>query len=513
MDTVDTRSASVPEDGEKIIEIQLERLRTFKNHPFKVRMDQEMIRLSASVEKYGIINPLIVRPIPDGVYEIISGHRRKAAAEKFGYRKVPVIIRVMSDDEAVINMVDSNLQREQITFSEKAFAYKMKNEAMKRTGGRRKSSQSDYPLKGKKTVEIIGEEFGDSAKQVQRYLKLTDLIPELLEKLDNGELSFNPAVELSYLTIEEQKEFIDAMEYTQAVPSISQAQRMKKLSREKKLTGTKMREIMGEIKKGAITRVILSLCELIVGGKTGLEPVEKTIIDRCVRLVYQEYLADPVPEKMPVLEDLYDLLRKQDEPEAQRLATALEIYVTGSLNVFNHRTNVDINNRIVCFDIKELGKQLKKIGMLIVQDQVWNRVTINRSAHKSTRYYIDEFHLLLKEEQTASYSVEIWKRFRKWGGIPTGITQNIKDLLASREIENIFENSDFIYMLNQASGDRQILAKQLNISPTQLSYVTNSNEGEGLLFYGNVIIPFIDHFPKNSSLYRIMTTKPEEQEV
>ncbi len=175
--------------------------------------------------------------------------------------------------------------------------------------------------------------------------------------------------------------------------------------------------------------------------------------------VYQDYLSDPIPEKMPILQDLYDLLRGQDEPEAQRLATALEIYVTGSLNVFNHRTNVDINNRIVCFDIKELGKQLKKIGMLIVQDQVWNRVTVNRSAHKSIRYYNDEFHLLLKEEQTAAYSVEIWKRFRKWGGIPTGITQNIKDLLASREIENIFENSDFIYMLNQASGDRQILAK------------------------------------------------------
>ena len=254
---------------------------------------------------------------------------------------------------------------------------------------------------------------------------------------------------------------------------------------------------------------ILSLCELVVGGKNGLEPVEKTIIDRCVRLVYQEYLANPVPEKMPILEDLYNLPRKQEEPEAQRLATSLEIYVTGSLNVFNHQTNVDINNRIVCFDIKELGKQLKKIGMLVIQDQVWNRVTMNRSAHKSTRYYVDEFHLLLKEEQTAAYSVEIWKRFRKWGGIPTGITQNIKDLLSSREIENIFENSDFIYMLNQASGDRQILAKQLNISPTQLSYVTNSNEGEGLLFYGNVIIPFVDRFPKNS-LYKIMTTRLEE---
>ena len=255
---------------------------------------------------------------------------------------------------------------------------------------------------------------------------------------------------------------------------------------------------------------ILSLCELIVGGKEGLQPVQKTIIDRCVRLVYQTYLNDPRPENMPILEDLYDLLRAQEEKEAQYIATALEIYVTGSLNVFNHQSNVDINNRIVCYDIKELGKQLKKIGMLVVQDQVWNRVTINRAAHKSTRYYIDEMHLLLKEEQTAAYTVEIWKRFRKWGGIPTGITQNVKDLLSSREVENIFENSDFVYMLNQAGGDRQILAKQLGISPHQLSYVTHSSEGEGLLFYGSTILPFVDHFPKNTELYRIMTTKPQE---
>ena len=196
-----------------------------------------------------------------------------------------------------------------------------------------------------------------------------------------------------------------------------------------------------------------------------------------------------------MLGDLYDCLRAQKEPQAQRIATALEIYVNGSLNVFNHRTNVELNNRIVCFDIKELGKQLRKLGMLVVQDQVWNRVTINRDSRKSTRYYIDEF------------SVEIWKRFRKWGGIPTGITQNIKDLLASREIENIFENSDFILMLNQAAGDRQILAKQLNISPYQLSYVTNSGEGEGLLFYGSTIIPFKDKFDKSLKLYSLMTTK------
>ncbi len=257
---------------------------------------------------------------------------------------------------------------------------------------------------------------------------------------------------------------------------------------------------------------ILSLCELIVGGKDGLKPVEKTIIDRCVRMVYRDYLSDPCPEKMPILEDLYNELRKQEEKEAQYIATALEIYVTGSLNVFNHRTNINIANRIVSFDIKELGKQLKKIGMLIVQDAVWNRVTINREARKSTRYYIDEMHLLLKEEQTAAYTVEIWKRFRKWGGIPSGITQNIKDLLSSREVENIFENSDFILMLNQASGDRQILAKQLNISPHQLSYVTHSGEGEGLLFYGNVILPFVDRFPKNTELYGIMTTKPLDKQ-
>ena len=256
---------------------------------------------------------------------------------------------------------------------------------------------------------------------------------------------------------------------------------------------------------------ILSLCELIVGGKEGLQPVEKTIIDRCVRLVYREYLNDPVPEKMPVLGDLYDELRRQEEKEAQYIATALEIYVTGSLNVFNHRTNININNRVVSFDIKELGKQLKKIGMLIVQDAVWNRVTVNRDERKSTQYFIDECHLLLKEEQTAAYMVEIWKRFRKWGGIPTGITQNVKDLLASKEIENILENSDYIYMLNQAAGDRQILAQKLNISPHQLSYVTHSGEGEGLLFYGSTILPFVDRFPRDTELYRLMTTKLSEK--
>ena len=255
---------------------------------------------------------------------------------------------------------------------------------------------------------------------------------------------------------------------------------------------------------------LLSLCELVIGGKEGLMPVEKTVIDRSVRNVYRPFLAAPDPAKMPILGDLYDELLRQPEPEAARVAAALELYVSGSLNVFNHRTNVELSNRLVCFDIKQLGKQLKKLGMLVVQDQVWNRVTINRAEKKSTRYYMDEFHLLLKEEQTATYSVEIWKRFRKWGGIPTAITQNVKDLLSSREVENIFENSDFVLMLNQAQGDREILARQLNISPQQMKYVTHTEAGEGLIFYGNVVLPFLDRFPQNTELYRVMTTRPEE---
>ena len=254
---------------------------------------------------------------------------------------------------------------------------------------------------------------------------------------------------------------------------------------------------------------ILSFCELAAGGRNGLEPVEKTVIDRAVRIVYRPYLADPKPENVPILGDLYDEIKRQPEPEAARIAAALELYVHGSLNVFNHRTNVDINNRLVCFDIKELGKQLKNLGMLVIQDQVWNRVTVNRSEGKSTRYYVDEFHLLLRGE-VGRWSVEIWKRFRKWGGIPTGITQNIKDLLASPEIENIFENSDFIYLLNQASGDRKILCERLNISTQQAAHISNSGPGQGLIFFGNVILPFMDDFPQDNELYNIMTTKPEE---
>ena len=257
---------------------------------------------------------------------------------------------------------------------------------------------------------------------------------------------------------------------------------------------------------------LLSLMELIVGGKDGLQPVERTIIDRCARLVYRDYLNDPEHTPMPILQDLYDLLCRQAEPEAARLATALEIYVSGSLNLFNHRTNVDYKNaRVLCIDLKRLGGGLRKIAMHVMNDLTHSQVSYNFAHGIATWCYYDEFHVLLQDELTSSYFVTIWKMLRKKGCLPSALTQNVKDLLASRQVENIFENSDFLVMLSQAQGDRQILAKQLGISPHQLSYVTHSNSGEGLLFFGNVTIPFVDRFPQNTTLYSIMTTRPEDK--
>jgi type IV secretory pathway VirB4 component len=254
---------------------------------------------------------------------------------------------------------------------------------------------------------------------------------------------------------------------------------------------------------------ILSLMELIVGGKDGLQPVERTVIDRCVRLLYRDFINDPATAKMPILQDLYELLLEQPEAESKRLATALEIYVSGSLNVFNHRTNVDLDSRLVCLDLKQLGAGLRTIAMLIMQDLVWSRVSKNHTEGKATWCYLDEFHLLLKDELTASYCVTIWKMLRKKGCVPSALTQNVKDLLASREVENILENTDFMVLLSQAQGDRQILAKQLGISEHQLSYITHSNSGEGLLFFGNTTIPFVDRFPRGE-IYDLLTTRPED---
>ncbi|MEZ3470656.1 MAG: conjugal transfer protein TraE, partial [Schaedlerella sp.] len=267
---------------------------------------------------------------------------------------------------------------------------------------------------------------------------------------------------------------------------------------------------------------IITLCDLIAGGKNGLENDEKGIIDTCIKHIYDGYFENPLPENMPLLEDLYNALLKYEPkdvaPELQqeakkkavRIANSLVLYVHGSQNYFNHRTNVDSQNRIMCFDIRDLGNQLKELGMLIVQDAVWNRVSQNRERKIATRYYCDEFHLLLKERQTAIYSVEIWKRFRKWGGIPTGLTQNVGDFLKSEEIEGILGNSDFVYLLNQNAKDQAILADKLGLSEKQLAHVTNSEPGSGLILFDNVVIPFVDKYPSDTKTFRVMNTKPEE---
>lgn len=255
---------------------------------------------------------------------------------------------------------------------------------------------------------------------------------------------------------------------------------------------------------------ILSLCELLIGGRNGLSGSEKAVIDRSVKITYAKYFSNPRNNPVPTLLEFHEVLKSQPEQEATNIALALELYVTGSLGVFAQPTNIDINNRLVVFDIKDLGKQLRTLGMLIVLDQIWNRITQNRAIGKRTWVYIDEIYLLFQNEYSANYLFELYKRARKWGGIPTGITQNVEDLLISDLARRMLSNSDYIMMLNQAPTDRAELAQLLNISDQQLSYVTNANAGQGLIFSGSSIIPFIDKFPTETKLYQMMTTKPEE---
>ena len=256
-------------------------------------------------------------------------------------------------------------------------------------------------------------------------------------------------------------------------------------------------------------QLIMSIYEQILGaGKIGA--YERSILDRCMQQLYKKFQLSKDINDLPILEDLYDELAKQEEKEARYLRTSLEVYVHGSLNYFNHRTNVDTKNRVVCFDIKELGEQLKNLAMLVVQETVWGRVTVNRDNGRYTRYFVDEFHLLLKEPQTATYSKEIWKRFRKWGGIPVGITQNVSDLLSSPEIQSIFYNSDCYILLGQASGDADILKEALKLSNEQYKCILTRNKGEGIFMFGGTILPFVNRIDENTELYRTITTKVTE---
>lgn len=258
---------------------------------------------------------------------------------------------------------------------------------------------------------------------------------------------------------------------------------------------------------------VVSMCELILGNNAALSKRETAVIDTACKKIYHRFAEDPVPEKMPVMEDLYNELRAMQGEMKQiglDLSIALSRYVSGSLSYFNHKSNVDINARLVCFDLKDMDANQRDLTMLIIQDAIWNRVTQNRARGRWTWVDIDEFHLLLRSPITAAYSVEIWKRFRKWGGIPSGITQNIKDLFRSPEIQNILDTTNFIAMLNQAGDDARLLAEHLDLSEEEENYIKSGEPGKGLLWIEQAKVPFEDEFPQNTVCYKVMTTKPGE---
>ena len=251
-----TEESRQEQKREQVQQIPIEELFPFKEHPFKVLDDEAMQRMVESVAQYGVLAPLIARPRPEGGYELISGHRRQHAAELAGLDTLPVIVREMTDDAAVILMVDSNLQRENILPSERAFAYKMKLEALKNQGARSDLTSSQVGMK-LQALDIVGQEAGESRNQIQRFIRLTNLIPELLDMVDEKKISFNPAVELSYLDEAQQRDFLQAMDETQNAPSLSQAQRMKKLAQEEKFTYEAAFAIMGEAKKDELDKVVI----------------------------------------------------------------------------------------------------------------------------------------------------------------------------------------------------------------------------------------------------------------
>ena len=256
---------------------------------------------------------------------------------------------------------------------------------------------------------------------------------------------------------------------------------------------------------------ILSLCEQLIGGNN-LGPKQKSIIDRCTASVYRHFQQENYMGTPPTLQDFREELLKQMEPEAKEIALAIELFTNGSLNTFAKQTNVNTNSRLICYDILDLGKQLQPIGMLVVLDSILNRITENRAKGRNTFIFIDEIYLLFQHEYSANFLFTLWKRVRKYGAYCTGITQNVDDLLQSHTARTMLANSEFIVMLNQASTDRIELSKLLNISELQMGYITNVGVGQGLLKVGSSLIPFINKFPTNTKLYKLMTTKPGEGE-
>ena len=474
----------------KIRDIPLSEIDEFPDHPFKVLMDEDMEQLVESVKRNGVMTPATVRLKEDGRYELISGHRRKKACELAGLEILKCEVKDLTRDEAIIIMVESNLQRSVILPSEKAFrvqeiyhengVYYGQNVISKNMiiANRRHLLNGNSFILG---VSGAGKSF--TAKEEMTNIILTDPNADII--IIDPEREYSPLVKAM------QGEVIHIS-----------------ATSENHINAMDMNSDYGDGANPVILKseFILSLCEQLIGGSS-LGAKQKSIIDRCTASVYRYYQQGNYMGTPPTLQDFREELLKQDEPEAQEIAIAIELFTDGSLNTFAKHTNVDTHSRLICYDILDLGKQLQPIGMLVVLDSILNRITQNRAKGRNTFIFIDEIYLLFQHEYSANFLFTLWKRVRKYGAYCTGITQNVDDLLQSHTARTMLANSEFIIMLNQASTDRIELAKLLNISDLQLSYITNVGAGQGLLKVGSSLVPFVNKFPRNTELYKLMTTK------
>ena len=525
---------------ERVQIVPAEQVFPYARQPYSVdRPSADLVRLMDSIERTGIAEPLIVRPRSEGGYEIISGHRRDYCAKVVGLDTRPVIVRDYSDEDADILVVDYNINRENLLPSEKARAYKLKLDAMKRSAGRpaKNSAQVGQNFEGRFSVEILAEQVNESRMQIQRYgvnAVSRNLIICNRDAMLNGHglytgvsgsgKSMMAKQEIGFVALNTDHDIIvvdPEREYGPLIRALGGEVITISASNGSYVNALDISKEYGDGRNPLVLKseFIMSLCEQLMGaGEIGAK--EKSIIDRCTANIYRKnihkYEGDP-----PTLKDLYDDLMRQKEPVAHEIALALELFTTGSLNVFAHQTNIDTRNRITCYDIQDLGENLKPIGLLVMLDSILNRVIRNRQQGRYTHVYIDEIYLFFASPGVGgksainNYSSEFlykcWKRFRKYYATLAGITQNVEECLLSDTARLMFANSEFLVLLNQAPTDRAELAKLLDASDAQMDYVSDAPAGHGLIKVGSCLVPFINELPRDTELYRLMTTKPGEQ--
>lgn len=483
-------------ENEMLTDVPLTQIRDFLHHPYLVKDDESMDELVESIKERGLIQPVIIRPVEDGMYEMVSGHRRKRAFEIAGYEKIPARVKEMSRDEAILSMVDSNLQRETVLPSEKARAYKMRLDALRRQVGRPTKNNSDPTgpnLTGTRSNTELAAEVKESETQIKRYIRLNYLVPEMLDLVDEGKVAMRPAVEISYLPEEIQYDLLEAMEYNEATPSHDQTMSM-------------TYDVAKNLTANGFTRTSYKFKNWNTksdGSGTSYKDKQSvknlTTTDGATVNLYAQWEYDPVllVEQCSVYEGT-----KSDK-------TTLFGYTKG--NVFDdyvYKSNYPVMGDTIWFNI-HFPAEIESY-MLVVLDSILNRITKNRAEGRETYIFIDEIYLLFRHQYTADFLFTLWKRVRKYGAFCTGITQNVDDMMQSHTARTMLANSEFIIMLNQGSTDRDDLANLLQISDDQMKHITNVDAGHGLVKVGSDLVPFERKFPKNTQLYKLMTTKMGE---